>query len=353
MASFISNLDLGRARFVRIGAVALLITLLGLDPARADEVIMQNGDRMTGDVIRQDAGRLKLKTAYAGTLDIDWEQVSEVRLDEPQEVLLDDERVLQVKAVSREDDRLTLLQEPPSEPMTVEPARVKVIEPEPWELGKGYRLDGRVAFALKNERGNNDKNEIDLDFELDYRRRWHRLQSWGQFEYDTQSGSTTTDKWSLDNNYRRLFDGPWYGSAWLFFKHDRSDDLRLRFLTGPALGYTFDETPTRNLRAEAGVFYVNDDFYDDDDERYWGPGWYIDYDQLVWQGRLQPYHKQYGVVAADGSDSRLWRSWTGIRIPLAGDFVGSLEYEIDYESERPVKTKSTDTTLRLKLGYQW
>ena len=72
--------------------------------------------------------------------------------------------------------------------MTVEPARVKVIEPEPWELGEGYRLDGRVNFALKSERGNNDKNEIDLDLQLDYRRRWHRLQSWGQLEYDTQSG---------------------------------------------------------------------------------------------------------------------------------------------------------------------
>jgi hypothetical protein len=122
MASFISNLDPGRARFVRTAVVALLITLPGLQTGRADEVIMQNGDRFTGNVVRQQGGRLKLETAYAGTLDIDWEQVSEVRLDEPQEVLLDDERVVHVRAVSREDDRLTLLQEPPSEPMTVEPA---------------------------------------------------------------------------------------------------------------------------------------------------------------------------------------------------------------------------------------
>jgi putative salt-induced outer membrane protein YdiY len=330
--------------------VAVAIAFLGLQPALADEVIMQNGDRMTGDVIRQDAGRLKLETAYAGTLDIDWEQVSEVRLDEPKDVLLDDERVLQVRAVSREDDRLTLLQEPPSEPMTVEPARVKVIEPEPWELGEGYRLNGRVAFALKNERGNTHKNEIDFDFQLDYRRLWHRFESWGELEYDTRSGSKTTDKWSLDNNYRRLFDGPWYGSAWLFFKHDRFQDLRLRFLTGPALGYTFDESPTRNLRAEAGVFHFRDDFYELDDESYWGPGWFIDYDQLVWQERLQPYHKQYGVAA---SDKTIWRSWTGVRVPLAGGFVGGLEYEIEYDSDPSFETKTTDTTLRLKLGYQW
>jgi putative salt-induced outer membrane protein YdiY len=271
-------------------------------------------------------------------------------MDEPKDVLLDDERVLQVRAVSREDDRLTLLQEPPSEPITVEPARVKVIEPEPWELGEGYRLNGRVAFALKSERGNTHENEIDFDFQLDYRRLWHRFESWGELEYDTRSGSKTTDKWSLDNNYRRLFDGPWYGSAWLFFKRDRFQDLRLRFLTGPALGYTFDESPTRNLRAEAGVFHFRDDFYELDDESYWGPGWFIDYDQLVWQERLQPYHKQYGVAA---SDKTIWRSWTGVRVPLAGGFVGGLEYEIEYDSDPSFETETTDTTLRLKLGYQW
>ena len=330
--------------------LAVAIAFLGLQPVLADEVIMHNGDRLTGEVIRQDEGRLRLKTAYAGTLSIEWEQVSEVRLDEAREVLLDDETVLAVTAVSRHHGRLTLQQDPATKPMTVDEARVKVIEPEPWELGEGYKLSGRANFALKSERGNTHKNEIDFDFQLDYRRLWHRFESWGELEYDTRSGSKTTDKWSLDNNYRRLFDGPWYGSAWLFFKHDRFQDLRLRFLTGPALGYTFDESPTRNLRAEAGVFHFRDDFYELDDESYWGPGWFIDYDQLVWQERLQPYHKQYGVAA---SDKTIWRSWTGVRVPLAGGFVGTLEYEIEYDSDPSFETKTTDTTLRLKLGYQW
>lgn len=336
-----------------IAMAFLLIACLCLQPAAADEVLMHNGDRLTGDVVRQDADRIKLKTAYAGTLSIDWAQVREVRLDEPQPVLLDDESVLEVTAVSHSDGRVTLQQEAPSRPITVDAARVKVIEPEPWELDKGHKFSGRVNFALKNEQGNTDKNEIDLDFELDYRRRWHRLESWGELEYDTRRGIETTDKWSLDNNYRRLFKSPWYASAWLFFKHDRFQDLRFRYLVGPALGYTFDEGPSRNLRAEAGVFYFEDDFYDRTDQQYWGPGWYLGYDQFVWQKRLQPYHKQYGVVAADGSDKNLWRSWTGVRVPLAGGFVGSVEYEIEYDSEPAVKTETTDTTLRLKLGYQW
>jgi hypothetical protein len=37
---------------------------------------------------------------------------------------------------------------------------------------------------------------------------------------------------------------------------------------------------------------------------------------------------------------------------LAG-FVASLEYELDYDSDPALEAKTTDTTLRLKLGYEW
>lgn len=350
------NLLLESLRSKSIRAYLLALSMLGCshDAVLADTVVMKNGDRLSGELVRQDNGRLKLKTAYAGTLEIDWEQVSDVKLDAPQEVLLDDgETVLSVTAVLREGGRLTLQQKSPSQPMTVNADRVKVIGPEPWELGEGHKFGGRASFALKNERGNTHKNEIDFDFELDYRRRWHRFESWGQLEYDTRSDIKTTDKWSFDNNYRRLFDGPWYASAWLFFKHDRFQDLHLRNLIGPALGYTVEESTARNLRGEVGVFRLHDKYYAAKDERYWGPGWYLDYDQLVWNELLQPYHKQYGIIATNGSNRRLWRSWTGIRIPLAEGFVASLEYEFEYDSEPVVETKTTDTTLRLKLGYQW
>lgn len=49
----------------------------------------------------------------------------------------------------------------------------------------------------------------------------------------------------------------------------------------------------------------------------------------------------------------IWVSWTGLRVPLFGGFVGSIEYEIDYDSAPTQATKTTDKTLRLKIGYQW
>jgi hypothetical protein len=326
--------------------------LVCLPSAVADEVTIRNGDRLTGEVIRQDADVLQLKTTYAGTLKIQWTEVREVVLDEPSTVLLDDETVLEVRAVSRDEDRLTLRQEPPSRPVTVEASRVKVIEPEPWELGKGYKLNGGVNFSIENEKGNSEKEELDLDFNVDYRRRSDRLDSRGELEYDTTRGLRSTDNWTWLNNYNRMFT-KWYASGFFSLKHDRFADLRLRYLVGPGLGYRFFESTSVNLRAEAGIYYLKDDFYDQPDEDFWGPAWYLDYDQQIWKKRMQLYHRQLGFGAADRSGKYLWRSWTGVRVPLIVGLIGSFEYEIDYDSEPAVEALTTDQTFRLKLGYAW
>jgi len=73
-------------------------------------------------------------------------------------------------------------------------------------------------------------------------------------------------------NYNRLFRSRWYGSIFALSKHDRFADLRLRFLVGPAAGYRFFEREDLTLSAEGAVMYLNDDFLDQADQEFWGPG---------------------------------------------------------------------------------
>ena len=40
-------------------------------------------------------------------------------------------------------------------------------------------------------------------------------------------------------------------------------------------------------------------------------------------------------------------------MPLVAGFVGTVEYEVDYDSQPAVESLTTDTTLNLKLGYKW
>ncbi len=114
---------------------AAALTLLLPSSAVADEVLVRNGDRLSGDVIRQEKSRLRLKTTYAGTVEISWKDVREVRFDEPGQVLLDDETVLTVVAVSREGDQVTLRRPGSAPAVTVDASRDSLVLPgTPWPL---------------------------------------------------------------------------------------------------------------------------------------------------------------------------------------------------------------------------
>ncbi|MGD8208108.1 MAG: DUF481 domain-containing protein [Thiohalocapsa sp.] len=330
-----------------------LAGLLVFAQSAADEVIMNNGDRLTGTVVRTDQGSLRLETDYAGILSIDLSKVRDVRFDEPRMVLLDDETKGSISEFSRTAERISVRRPGSSEPIRVPPGRVRVIEPEPWETGDGGKLSGRVNLAVKSEEGNTDKNEVDFDYRLDYRRRSHRIESSGILEYDTNDGVKNTEKWSMNVKYSRLFEGPWYAAGWILAGHDRFSDLRLRVGVAPTLGYRFFDSAERNLRSELGPGYITEDFYATEDRQFWGPFWYLDYDQFVWKDQLQFYHTHRAFWAVDDTSKQLWRSWTGLRVPLISGIVGSIEYDIEYDSDPAVEAKTTDTTLRLKLGYQW
>ena len=339
----------------RTGLIFIFLFLVSacVSMAGADEILITNGDRLSGEIVRHDVDSVRFKTSYAGTLDIKWSDIEEITLDEPVTVLMKDRTFMQVESFTRVEDGLVLRPVGSATPVTVPVAIVEVIEPEAWELGQGHKFTGRVNISIDNESGNSESNEFDLDFDMNNRWRKNNLRVFGQMEYDTTRGVTSTDNWSVMGALDHTFKGKWYYAGAVMFKKDRFADLNLRTLVGPGIGYRFFESKPLNLRLEIGPYYLNDDFIDQPDETFWGPAWFLDYDQKVWKKRLQLYHRQLGFQGVNNSGKFIWRSWTGVRIPLVVGLFGSLEYEIDYDSEPAVETDTTDQTFKLKLGYKW
>jgi hypothetical protein len=59
---------------------------------KTDIVTLLNGDRITGEIVKLDRGRLELKTDDAGTIDIEWENIGGVRAVRQFEVVASDGR---------------------------------------------------------------------------------------------------------------------------------------------------------------------------------------------------------------------------------------------------------------------
>lgn len=139
-----------------------------------------------------------------------------------------DDTVIEVESFTRSGDQLVLFQVSSTSSTTINTSSVKAIEPQPWELGEGYKLNGIGNIAAKRETGNSEKTEFDFDFMVQARWRKNVWFTYGQIENDTTRGVKSTDNWTLLNHFDHTFSGKWFASGLLTFKHDRFADLNLR-----------------------------------------------------------------------------------------------------------------------------
>jgi putative salt-induced outer membrane protein YdiY len=63
--------------------------------AWADQVIMKNGDRVTGSIIKKSGNNLTIKTDKFGVVTTSWDQVESVKSDKPVNLVLQDGRTVQ------------------------------------------------------------------------------------------------------------------------------------------------------------------------------------------------------------------------------------------------------------------
>lgn len=76
-------------------SVLLCLACLSLGTSRADQLVMKNGDRVTGTVVKKDGKRVTVKTDQFGVVTASWDQVDSVTIDKPVTVVLRDGKSLQ------------------------------------------------------------------------------------------------------------------------------------------------------------------------------------------------------------------------------------------------------------------
>ena len=83
----------------------------------ADQVVMKNGDRVTGSIVKQDGKTITVKSENFGLITAPWEQVASVQSDQPVTVVLKDGKTV-AGALSTSDGKVRVA----TEPATVEVA---------------------------------------------------------------------------------------------------------------------------------------------------------------------------------------------------------------------------------------
>jgi len=206
-------------------AFAILISLSGV--SRSDEVVLANGDRLSGTLVRMESDVLVLRTEYAGQLKVKWSEVRGLSSDSPVWIHLEDGSRLHGNLSTNTDGALMVGagETLPSNPLRLE--SIRFINPSPEASGEGVRLSGRINAGYSATSGNTRSRTAYLDTEAVARARDNRYTIGGQAKRAKDKDVETESNWRLYMKYDHFLTKKWYAYANGNFESDKFKDIRL------------------------------------------------------------------------------------------------------------------------------
>ena len=220
-------------------ALALVLTLAVTSAAQAqgrtDVVTLANGDRITGEVVQLQRGRLEFKTDDAGTLYLEWDKLASVVAARVVEVVTSDNRRfvgMLAQAAARSLSVVT-----PQGTVLLPMPDVTIITPV--GLGFWHQLDGSIDAGFNYTRSSGVA-QMNLNSDTVYRRPASRARltaSMTLTRKDDEEGRD--DRGSLEASYLRYPWQNWFLAGAGRFETNESLGLELRsqiaFSVGPRL----------------------------------------------------------------------------------------------------------------------
>lgn len=334
----------------RITAIAVaLATLVAAGNAAADEVVLINGDRITGKLVGLAGSKLSIKTEYAGILKIDWDQVQTFSTDAPVYVTIGD-NTIRATVLESASGTATLESEDLATTDSIELSRLKSMS---YERKPPVRVSGRINVGASSTSGNTNVDKLNASAEVVARSDLNRFTAGGQINKAEDDGTQTESNWLAYLKYDHFISEKWYAFANGSGENDKFKDIKLRTTFGVGGGYQFFETDRTFLSVELGANYVNTDFTLAEDQDYPAARWALDFSQKVFKSEAQLFHRHQLFSSLDESDNLFIRTQTGLRLPIVERLNSTIQYNYDWDDNPAPGRVKEDKAWLFTLGYTW
>ena len=322
--------------------------------ASADRLHMHNGSVLVGTLVRAEGDVVIFNTPFAGDIKVAKNNIERLVTDKTVVLMLEDGTVYKDRRIGASGRTLVATAEG-KDPVTFEASAIKSINPEPWQLGEGYKWSGHLRVAAEFERGNSDTDEWDVTAKTVWRSLEDRYSVDGEFERDRKDGRKTSDNWTINGKYDRFFqrDPRDYWGGKVRFEYDRFADLDLRTTVGPHIGRQFVDTTALSLSGEIGPVWVDEQFDRADDNDYPGALWLLAATSDIVGFGTTLYMDHDGTYNAEEPDDLIVNTTLGLKMPLPYGFETGVEAKWEYDGGAVGDVDDLDETYKLFVGYAW
>lgn len=322
-------------------------------PAGADEVVLANGDRISGRIVKLGEGVLTIETPYAKTVEIEWSSVTGIGTDTPAEIVLKDGTHLKGNAQIVPAGGIRVITETVGPVEVADLGRVKAINPP---AAITYTGDAQAAASLAS--GNTRTVNGNLSGKFVARSERQRLTlraltNYGEDKDKPDGERLITQNSSGSIKYDFFATKKLYTYVNSLLEHDKFQDVSLRSTIGAGLGYQFLEEKTRKLAFELGVSYFDANYYEAEDEGYPSGRWALDCSYQLIPDKIALYHFHEGYFGFERLEDLYIKTEQGVRFTVLKDFFTSLQANVNFRNVPSPGFKKTDATFLFGLGYQF
>ena len=253
-------------RLVPYFAAFLLLVFPAL---AADQVVLTNGDTITGAIVKKDGGKLTIKSEFLGEVTMPWSAVKSIRSDAELSVVLPSGETVKGKIASVGDQlQIAAAAGTKTAPLAgVAAVRdageqhnfERLLHPSLLEL-----WNGNFDIGLSLARGNARSDALTTAFTASRGTRTDKImlyfnQIYGSARVNNVTStiaSAVTGGWKYNRNVSpRMF-----LTGFNDYEHDRFQNLNIRFVAGGGAGVRAVKSERTQLDFDAGIDYMRENF---------------------------------------------------------------------------------------------
>jgi len=333
--------------------IVLLMVALFVTTGYGDELVLKNGDRLTGKIVHLVGGKMLFKSDVAGEVTVALANIQTLSSDGPINVSLKDKTGLNQKLVAADAGRFGVAGSDSLEAQEFAVADIASInKPVP-------KWTGDVSLGITSTHGNTKTEMISANANATKRTDKDRMTVGADYakgeqeDPDTNETVTIEDWWRAKAKYDYFFSKKGYGYLDGRYEKDAVAELDRRTIVGVGAGYQWIESENMNFSTEFGLASLYEKFKnqtDSNSEISFQLGY--NFDKKL-RENIKFTHDLTYYPAIDKFSDYYLTTTAGIRADFTEKIFMTFKAIFNYDATPAIGRGGTDTKYFLGLGYRF